>query len=93
MTPDVAIDIGREAIYTSLLIGAPILLTGMIVGLLIGLLQAVTQVQDQTVSFVPKIVAMVLVLTFCLPWLMQRWVDYSRDLYTNIPQTVMRPSE
>lgn len=92
MTPDIAIETGRTAIYTALLIGAPVLLTGMIVGLLISLLQAVTQVQDQTVAFVPKIAAMVLVVALCLPWLIQHWVDYSRDLYTNIPQTVMRPT-
>ena len=90
MSPDAAIDIGRQAIFTSLLIGAPILITGMLVGLTIGLLQALTQVQDQTVTFVPKNAAMVLMLTFCLPWLMQRWVDYSRELYTNIPSIVMR---
>ena len=66
MTPDslteVAIGLGREAIWMSLLISAPVLLAGMVVGLVIGLLQAVTQIQEQTVAFVPKIVIMVLVL-------------------------------
>ena len=81
MTPDIAIDIGREAIYTSLLIGAPILITGMVVGLLIGLLQAVTQVQDQTVAFVPKILAMAAVLIACLPWLVTRMVEFTRVVF------------
>ena len=56
-------------------------------GLLIGLIQALTQIQDQTISFVPKIVTMVLVLVMCLPWLIQRMMTYSEDLITNIPQT------
>ncbi len=73
MSPDslteLAIGLGREAIWISLLISAPVLLAGMVVGLVIGLLQAVTQIQEQTVAFVPKIVVMVLVLSFTLPWL------------------------
>ncbi|MDP7014402.1 MAG: flagellar biosynthesis protein FliQ [Pirellulaceae bacterium] len=88
MTPDTAIDLGRQAIITSLVIGAPVLLVGMAVGLLIGLLQALTQVQDQTVSFVPKIVAMVIVLTLSLPWLLQRMVDYSQELFVSIPLVI-----
>jgi flagellar biosynthesis protein FliQ len=83
-----AIDLGREAIWISLYLGAPVLVVGMLVGLLIGLLQALTQVQDQTVSFVPKLVAMILVLSLCLPWLLQRLVDYSHDLIANIPRVI-----
>ena len=60
MDPRDIIDLGREAIWIALLVAAPVLLTGMIVGLLVGLLQALTQIQEQTVAFVPKIVAMVL---------------------------------
>jgi flagellar biosynthetic protein FliQ len=80
-----AIDLGREAIWTALLIGSPVLLAGMIVGLLIGLLQALTQIQEQTVAFVPKIVAMVLALSVALPWLITRMLQYSTDLITQIP--------
>ena len=65
------------------------LLVGVVVGLLIGLVQALTQIQDQTVSFVPKIVMMGLVLVICLPWLIQRMMTYSEDLITNIPRTLM----
>lgn len=84
-----AIEIGREAIMTGLIIVAPILLIGILVALGVGLLQAVTQVQDQTISFVPKIIAMVAALAFCLPWLIERLVEYSRLLITNIPATIM----
>lgn len=84
-----AIDIGREAIMTGLVIVAPILLVGIAVALVVGLLQAITQVQDQTISFVPKIIAMVAALAFCLPWLIERMVEYSKLLITNIPTTIM----
>ena len=84
-----AIDLAREALLTALLVGSPVLLVGMAVGLLIGLLQALTQVQDQTVSFVPKLAAMVAVLGFCLPWLIQHMIDYSQDLISSIPRMLM----
>ena len=80
-----AIDLGRQAIWTALMIGSPVLLSGMMIGLLIGLLQALTQIQEQTIVFVPKIVTMVLVLSFTLPWLVTQMVQYSSDLITNIP--------
>ena len=80
-----AIDLGREAIWTALMVGSPVLLAGMAVGLLIGLLQALTQIQEQTVAFVPKIVAMVLALSITLPWLIARMVQYSTELIEGIP--------
>ena len=85
MDSQTVIDIGREAIWNMLLIGAPVLVAGMAVGLLIGLLQALTQIQEQTVVFVPKLVAMVLVLSLALPWLIARMVQYSTDLIAGIP--------
>ena len=88
MNPQDAIDLGREAVNIALVIGAPVLLAGMIVGLVIGLLQAVTQIQEQTVSFVPKLVATVLVLSLAMPWLIQQMVQYSQDLINNIPNTL-----
>ena len=85
MDPSDAIELGRQAIWTALLVASPVLLTGMVVGLLVGLLQALTQVQEQTVSFVPKIVAMVLALSLALPWLIVLMVHYSSDLIARIP--------
>src|SRR5437763_1631559 len=84
-----AINLTQQAMLTALLISAPILLVGVLVGLLIGLAQALTQVQDQTVAFVPKLVAMVAVLVLCLPWLVQKMVEYSESLITNIPRSIM----
>jgi len=85
MAPQDAIDLAREALWTALLVGSPVLLAGMAVALLVGLLQALTQVQEQTVAFVPKIVAMILALSLALPWLISRMVQYSTDLITQIP--------
>jgi flagellar biosynthetic protein FliQ len=88
MDPSDAISLTQQAITTALLLGAPLLLVGMAVGLLIGLAQALTQVQDQTVAFVPKIVAMFIALLLCLPWLTQKMIEYSEQLITNIPKTI-----
>ena len=85
MEPQYAIDLGRQALTTALLIGSPVLLVGMGVGLLIGLLQALTQIQEQTIVFVPKIAAMVLILSLALPWLVSMMMQYSTDLITSIP--------
>lgn len=86
MEPQEAINLGRDAIWLALLIGSPVLLAGMAVGLMIGLFQALTQIQEQTVAFVPKIVAMVLTLSIALPWLITRMMQYSSDLITSIPE-------
>ena len=83
-----AINLTQQAMFTALLLGAPILLAGVLVGLLIGLAQALTQIQDQTVAFVPKIVAMFVALLLCLPWLTQKMMEYSEALITNIPKTI-----
>jgi flagellar biosynthetic protein FliQ len=83
-----AITLTQQAMLTALMVSAPLLLVGMAVGLLVGLAQALTQVQDQTVSFVPKIVAMVAALVFCLPWLVQKMIEYSELLFANIPRTI-----
>jgi flagellar biosynthesis protein FliQ len=85
MDPESAIELGREAIWTSLLIGSPVLVAGLVVGLVIGLLQALTQIQEQAVAFVPKIVVMVVVLSLALPWLISQMVQYSTDLIAGIP--------
>jgi len=78
-----AIDLCRSTLITAVIIGAPILIVGMAAGLLVGLIQALTQIQDQTVAFVPKILAMAGVLVVCLPWLVVRMVDFTRTVFEN----------
>ena len=80
MGAEAASDLVREALMVALTIGAPLLLVGMVAGLLIGLFQALTQIQDQTVAFVPKILAIALVMIACMPWLIQRMVEFTQHL-------------
>ena len=88
MDPQDAIDLAREAVMMALWVSAPVLIVGMVVGLLVGLVQALTQVQEQTVAFVPKLFAMILVLALTLPWLMMQLVDYTHELLSNIPHSL-----
>jgi flagellar biosynthetic protein FliQ len=88
MDPQDAIDLGREALWTVLLIGSPVLLAGMIVGLVISLFQTLTQIQEQSVVFVPKLIVMLLVLSVMLPWLISRMLQYTTDLISGIPGTL-----
>jgi len=85
MTADQAAELVRAALMMTLLIGAPVLLAAIIVGLFISILQAVTQLQDQTLSFVPKIVAMLVTLIIVFPWVMTRMIEYSTTLIREIP--------
>jgi flagellar biosynthetic protein FliQ len=76
----------------SLMIGAPVMLTAVVIGLLISIAQAVTQLQDQTLSFVPKIVAMVVVLILILPWALEQTAEYATDLFQAVPQLLIHDS-
>lgn len=89
MDPNVAIDIGREALIITLVISAPILLAGLLIGLLIGLFQAVTQIHEMTLTFIPKILVMVGVFLALLPWMLLKLVDYTIGLFNMIP-TILR---
>ena len=80
-----AVDLGRQALLEMLVLSAPALLAAMLVGLLVGLIQALTQIQEQAVGFVPKFVALALVLSFTLPWLLSRLVEYTHDLFVSVP--------
>jgi flagellar biosynthetic protein FliQ len=88
MTVDVAVDLCRAATVVSLLIAAPVLACAVIVGLVISIVQAVTQLQDQTLSFVPKIVAMGAVMIYVLPWAIGRMMAYSTDLFRDVPESL-----
>ena len=75
MHPQDAIDLAREAILIATLIAAPALLAGMVMGLVVGLIQALTQIQEHTVAFVPKLVAMALAVGLTLPWVLTRLIE------------------
>ena len=76
-----ALDIGREALLTTLVIAGPILGIGILVGLIVALLQTLTQIQDQTFSIVPKIVAMFGAAIFFVPWLANRLIQYAQAMF------------
>jgi len=88
MNADQAVDLGREAMTTVLWLGAPLLLVALATALVVGFLQALFQMHDPTISFVPKLVATVVAVGLCLPWLLERLVEYSQVLITHIPQTL-----
>ena len=86
MDSQIAIDLSRNMIWMAILIAVPVLASGVAIGLVIGLLQALTQIQEQTIGIVLKILVMVIVLTLLLPWMTEKMLDYSTELYTLIPE-------
>ncbi|MCZ6698781.1 MAG: flagellar biosynthesis protein FliQ [Planctomycetota bacterium] len=81
MDPGVAIDLSTDALIQALILAGPVLCIGMIIGLMISVVQAVTQLQEQTLTFVPKIVAMGVTAALLLPWLTTRMVEYVQRLW------------
>lgn len=79
-----ALDIGRDAIFVLLKVGAPILLVALVVGLAISLFQALTQIQEMTLSFVPKILAIFLALIVLMPWMVTTLTDFNERLMEEI---------
>ncbi len=88
MDQNIVIDIGIEAIKTALMLAAPILLIGLLVGLIVSIVQATTQIQEQTLSFIPKIVAISLTLLLFGPWMMNIMNSFTIRLIQNIPSYI-----
>jgi len=76
-----ALDVGRNAFFMALSTSAPILLIGLVVGLVISVFQSVTQLQEQTLTFVPKIAAMVVAASYFIPWIANRMISYSVHMF------------
>ena len=88
MTPEFIINLGSEAIKLVLMVSLPLLGVGLIVGLLVAVLQATTQVQEMTLSFVPKIVAVLLTLLAASPWILQQIAGFTSNLIQSIPEII-----
>ena len=88
MTPELVMNLGRQAIEITLLLSAPLLLSALVIGLIISIFQAATQINEQTLSFIPKLVGTFLVLILAGPWMMQLMIDFIRQLFESIPQMV-----
>jgi len=82
------IEIGNQAMLLIVYIAAPLLLSALAVGLIISVFQAATQIQEQTLSFIPKLIALVVALVLFGPWMLQLWISYTQDLYLRIPQYI-----
>lgn len=78
---EATLDLVRDCLLMTLRIAAPILAAGVIVGLVVSIVQSITSIQDQTITFVPKIVIMVVVAAILLPWLAQRLVEFAAELF------------
>ncbi len=89
MTAADAITLSQNAVTITMLLSGPLLLVAMVVGLLISLFQAITQIQEMTLTFVPKIVAVMLTTIFLSSWMITKLVDYTHDLIVSIP-TIIR---
>ncbi|MBV6416138.1 MAG: hypothetical protein CMLOHMNK_00669 [Steroidobacteraceae bacterium] len=85
MTPDEVLAIGRHALEVTLLLAAPMLLVALAVGLLVGVFQAATQINEMTLSFIPKLLAMAVTLMIAGPWMLKLIVGYTRELFESIP--------
>ena len=83
ITQDAVLDIARDAIYTIVIVSAPMLLTALIVGLVISIFQTVTSIQEQTLTFVPKIVAVFLVMILAGSWMLNTMLDLITELWSN----------
>ena len=88
MTPEVAIDIVREAIFLILSLVTLILVPGLIVGLIVSVFQAATSINEQTMSFLPKLLVTLFVIIAAGPYMMQQIMDFSQRLYQNIPMYI-----
>ncbi|MCK9201658.1 MAG: flagellar biosynthesis protein FliQ [Gallionella sp.] len=85
MTPEAVITIGQQAVEMTLLISAPLLLTALVIGLVVSIFQAATQINEMTLSFIPKMLGIFVVLIFTGPWMISMMVDYIQRLFGNIP--------
>ncbi len=88
MTQEMIISLAYEAIKVLLLVSLPVLSVALFVGLAVSLFQAVTQLQEMTLTFIPKILAMFAVLIFLFPWMLNMMLDFTRNILTSLPMYV-----
>ena len=88
MTPESVMAIGFQAMKMTLLLGAPLLLVALVTGLIISLFQAATQINEMTLSFIPKLLAVCATMVIAGPWMLNTILDYMRQLFSSIPHMV-----
>ena len=88
MTPETVVNIGQQALQIMLLIAAPMLLAALLTGLLVSIFQAATSINEQTLTFIPKLVVMFIVMILAGPWMIETMTDYVTRLYSSIPELI-----
>ena len=88
MTPESVMTMGQRALEVMLLVSAPLLLVALVTGLLVSIFQAATQINEMTLSFIPKLIALFATLVIAGPWMLSVMLDYMRQVLTNIPSLV-----
>ncbi|WJF90459.1 flagellar biosynthesis protein FliQ [Paraburkholderia bonniea] len=85
MTPESVMTLAHEAMYIALLLAAPLLLVALVVGLVVSLFQAATQINETTLSFIPKLLALAVTMVIAGPWMLTTMLDYMRHMFTSVP--------
>ncbi|MGG1292518.1 flagellar biosynthesis protein FliQ [Bacillus smithii] len=88
MNPEMVISLAEKGVYMILILSGPIMLIGLIIGLVVSIFQAMTQIQEQTLAFIPKIVAMLVGLVFFGPWMLTHMISYTSQILSNLTQFV-----
>jgi len=88
MTPDSVMQLGEQALQVTVMLAAPILLSALAIGLLVAMFQAATQINEQTLSFVPKLLITVVVLSIAGPWMLRLIISFTRQTYLSIPDMI-----
>lgn len=88
MTPETVLTVGQRTLEAAVLLAAPLLLSALFIGVFIGLFQAATQINEMTLSFVPKLIILVVVLIVAGPWMLELLMDFTRRLLSDIPHLI-----
>lgn len=88
MTPETVLSVGQQALYTTSILAAPMLVSVLAVGLLVGMFQAVTQINEMTLSFIPKLIVLALVLAIAGSWMLTTMMDFMIHVFESIPQHI-----
>lgn len=83
-------EIANQAVKVTLMLAAPMLLGALVVGIMVSLFQAVTQINEQTLSFIPKMLVIVMAMVLLSPWMMETITSFTQELYTSIPSVVLQ---
>lgn len=88
MTPEYIVDVAKRALEVTIMVSAPMLGIGLVVGVAVSIFQAVTSIQEMTLSFIPKILGVMVAIVVFFPWMMQVLISFTADIFINIPQYV-----